>query len=489
MANINTEEPVLDADYIESESIVKTTKKKKRPTRLMVATGLVGAGAIAWVLMGGGTQEIETAVAPPPPIDTTAGGSVQANSEQYAESLRSANEKRSQNAIETGGTFIAAPEGVLKPIEKTEETIPVVVAEPAPPAEEKTTAVVTRKRAVVPQLQKVSEPEPQQAAQAQQKQQDKPPENPYIGMISGQMKSISTAMIPAAPTTGTLTEERAEGAQTGNGANMTGESGVSSGTLSGSQDTSSQLAQSGETLSDPAVVGSNGQPVDPFSEEMSGPSAIGETIAEGGQVNQNVTDSAERQQEKIYVRAGDIMYGEVVATVHSDMPLPVIAEVTTGEHKGARLKGTFTTDAMSGKLMVNFSQMTKNDVTVPVSALAIDGYNADTTVRSGIERRYLKRYGTIFASTFITGLSEGLAEPEKIVITNEDGDEEVVEKKRTTEESAWNGVNAALGTISGDIMATAPKGPKVYLHSGYPVGILFMEDLRENPDAETLDAQ
>ena len=460
--NNNNQEPDISPDAVYEEEPQAKAKPKKKRSKLLLFGGLALVGVVAYSFMAETDTGTTTTVVTPPELNTTVGGSVQQNSQEYAESLRRANDQNATQALEEGRTFIPAPEGTLSPLNSTVESLPEPVVEDT--SEPESEAVVTRKRPVVAQLRKTNETavSQEQIAQPQQQAQGEQPENPYIGLIAGQMTNVGRAFTPSETvsetfeTTADVRPEESAGTQVAQASSPT-----------------EALPPAGINQDEP-LTGLNAEELEARRQAE---------LRE--QAQQNVLDEPVREEEKVYVAAGDVMYGEVIATVNSDAQMPVLVEVTTGKYKGARLRGTFATDNVSGKLVVSFSQMTNGDVTVPVSALAVDGYTSDTSVRSGIDRRYLKRYGTVFATTFIEGVAEGLAEPEKTVLTDQNGNNQIVEEKRTTEESLWNGVNEAVGVINRDIMAARPEGPKIYLHSGYPVGILFVDDLRENPSKDT----
>lgn len=444
------QDPIIEADAVHEEDTSVSKPKKKKRSKLLLLGGVAILGAAVYSFSSNGTPTTTTVV-PPPALNTTAGGQVQQSSQEYTESLRTANDQNANQALDQGRTFIPTPEGSLTPLNSSVETLPTPAVEEEPVAESE--AVVTRKRPVVPQLRQTNEPAQVQtttAQPAQGQQQQQAEVNPYIDAISKQMGAVTPRYAP--PQSVTESYALAEAAP--------------------------QQPQQ-VSASDSQGVLESQQMLEPYSEEEQ--VSDYEIDLNQTQDNENVLEEDEREIEQVYIAAGDVVYGEVIATVNSDMPMPVIVEVTTGEYKGARLRGTFDTDNISGKIVVSFSQMTNGNITVPVSALAVDGFTADSSLRSGIERRYLQRFGSVFATTFIEGLAEGLAEPDTTVLTDSNGNNQVVREQRTTEEAAWNGVNDAISVINRDVMANTPKGPKIYLHSGYPVGILFVDDLRENP--------
>lgn len=175
------------------------------------------------------------------------------------------------------------------------------------------------------------------------------------------------------------------------------------------------------------------------------------------------------------IPAGTILYGETLTSSSSDLPGPVLVQVTAGPHKGARLVGQFSTAASVDRMVVEFSTMTLADGTsVPVTAFAVDGVSAETAVASDVNRRYIRRYAPILAAAFITGYAASAATPSQQVVELGDGNT-VVTGTTTEEQNLYAGVAAASEAIGADLIQNAPKGPEVILRSGWPVGIMFVE--------------
>jgi hypothetical protein len=124
-------------------------------------------------------------------------------------------------------------------------------------------------------------------------------------------------------------------------------------------------------------------------------------------------------------------------------------------------------------MVVSFNSMTMEDGTsYEVTAFAVDGMTAEAAVASDVERRYMKRYGPILASAFITSYAEAMSEPEQILTSI--GDETaVVQSPRTEKQSLIAGLGAAAGAIGADLTNNAPRGPKITLRDGWPIAVMF----------------
>lgn len=179
--------------------------------------------------------------------------------------------------------------------------------------------------------------------------------------------------------------------------------------------------------------------------------------------------------ENQIIAAGAILYAETLTSSSSDLPGPVLVEVTTGPLKGSRLVGQFTTVPSVDRMVIEFGSMTLPDGTsVSVSAFAVDGVSAETAVASDVNRRYIRRYAPILAASFITGYATAVAQPSQQVVELGEGNS-LVSAPSTERQSLYAGLAAASQAIGGDLIQNAPKGPEVILRSGWPVGIMFVE--------------
>jgi len=348
-------------------------------------------------------------------LDDTPGGVIQSESPRYQEILEASNDEAAEEALRTGKTFIPTPERILQPIDDLEAGDRIEDVEPPVVVEE----------AVVP-------PAPEKPAPRVAQTPPTPPAAPVR---------------PSAPQTsnGEETENRYTAA-------MIGQMGALSRNNISAGLTSVQVG-SGETLS--------------YAER------VAEAEAEAAAVQEETTAA---EEVETLIAAGDIIYAETLTSTNSDIPgSPVLVELTTGEYRGARLIGAFTVNQTSDSMVIQFSTMTLADgTTVGVNAYAVDGMTAEAAVASDVERRYLKRYGPILASAFITSYADARSQTDQTLASV--GDETVIiEGSRDTEQSLYAGLSAAAGAIGADLEAYAPRGPKVTLRDGWPIAVMFTD--------------
>ena len=355
-------------------------------------------------------------------LDATPGGEIQSESPRFQSLLEEANAEAAQSALEEKRTFIPTPERVLEPIDdlvagtvedEPEDDDPIVEPDPEPETPiVKPTPVVTVPPAPVVQPAPVANTQPAPTAPTTTEQQ----ENPYTQSMIAQMGSMAS------------------------------------------------LAAVNNSLQ----VRSTGREEEGLTGEAAAP--------EEGGTSQVVTDLMMDEAQDILIPAGQIIYAETVTSTNSDASgSPVLVELTTGEYRGSRLIGGFTVNDTSDGMVVEFSTMTLPDGTsVGISAYAVDGLTAETTVASDVDPRYLKRYGALLASSFITSFASAKADTEETITSI--GDEIVVVDAATDAEQAlYAGLSAAASAIGSDIASTAPSGPLVTLRDNWPLAILFMD--------------
>lgn len=391
-----------------------------------VGGGLLVLFAGAFVMTSGQAVVDPSSTRAPGALDSTPGGQVQANSEEYQRSVELLNERRAEAAAALGVTSMPTPEVIMTPMTPL-EGIDQITREPEPepaaaeaPREEvriEPRRSVPRPPPPVPQIVQAAPADGAGGAMVQGGAEGEVPENPYISRITGMMNSGVNSFVVKPMATGTV----ASGAATGADA----------------------------------------------------PSAVpGNQIARS---DVSTPDGPDYSAENMLLRPGDVLYAETLTTVSSDMNSPVMAEIVHGPHKGARVVGSFSADPTAGKMVVTFTNMTFKDGRVyDISAVAVDGHSAETAVASDVERRYVARYAPILAATFISGYAQARAQPRQTVVGTGDN-AQVVTEQSDARAAVSSGLAAASAAIASDIAASAPKGPKIILRQGWPVGIMITD--------------
>ncbi|RUU95219.1 MULTISPECIES: DotG/IcmE/VirB10 family protein [unclassified Mesorhizobium] len=176
------------------------------------------------------------------------------------------------------------------------------------------------------------------------------------------------------------------------------------------------------------------------------------------------------------IRAGQIIFARTVNASDSDTPGPVVAEIfQRGPLYRARLIGSFQQNRNTNALIVEFDRIVMpNGDEIPTAAYAVDGAKSSIAVKSGVDQRWLARYGPPLAGAFISGLGEVMSRPSQDVIIGSNTTT-VVNREAELKDALYAGAGRVGDQLASEIEDMAPSGPLVKLGSGYTIGVLFMQ--------------
>lgn len=119
---------------------------------------------------------------------------------------------------------------------------------------------------------------------------------------------------------------------------------------------------------------------------------------------------------EVIVKAGSILFASLDTAINSDEPGPVMATIIQGKFKGAKVIGTLQAAAQAAgasnnrpeKVTLNFASLSMDAFpkSISIQAVAIDPDTARTALASDVDHHYLLRYGTLFASSFMSGYAK-----------------------------------------------------------------------------------
>ena len=385
-----------------------------------VATLLAGAFALSQ--MGGTDPDSASRVAPPPRLDHTPGGDQQADSPRFRELLRQTNDADADAAASRGETFLPTPEATLAPIE-----------EEGAQAQGESGAASDSASGAASSPAATADPAP-----------PRPPEPPVASLPplpSADPHFQRRVAETAAAHWNAPTERDASAAETADpwvAAMVAQMQAVSSG------------------LSAPATmrVGAEAQP-------GGAPAAPGAAQPGGAQA-------------ATLVAAGEVLHARTLTAATSDLPGPVLAEVSGGPLAGSRLIGAFAAHGATERMRVEFATMALPDGrSLRIRAVAVDAHSAETSVASGVRRRLLSRYAPIFVSSFIKGYADAASRPRQRIAPN--GESGVIAEPSTARQSLNAGIAAASRAVGDDLADRAPSGPEILLQAGWPVSVLFLD--------------
>jgi intracellular multiplication protein IcmE len=191
------------------------------------------------------------------------------------------------------------------------------------------------------------------------------------------------------------------------------------------------------------------------------------------------TSGGERQaliNADIY-KAGTILFGVLETGINSDEVSPILATIVSGPLKGSKLVGAF--NRVDKKVVVQFNMMNveKLSKSVSVNAVAIDPNTARTALASNVDNHYMLRYGTIFASSFMTGVAQAVQNSGSTVTQVSGVGSTIVTPALSTAQSVLVGLGSVGTALSTDFAKFNNTPPTVIVKPGGSIGILLMADL------------
>jgi polyhydroxyalkanoate synthesis regulator phasin len=178
------------------------------------------------------------------------------------------------------------------------------------------------------------------------------------------------------------------------------------------------------------------------------------------------------------IKAGTILFAVLDTAVNSDYPdTPVMATVVQGKYKGAKLLGKLNLATGQDKVSLNFTLLDMDEwpTTVAVNAYAIDPDTARTVLASSVDHHYLLRYGSMIATSFVSGYSNAITQAGTSTTS-------IFGTSSTHGNlSPGNKLAVGLGQV-GTTMGTAMQSyfntpATIKINSGVAVGILFSTDV------------
>ncbi len=198
--------------------------------------------------------------------------------------------------------------------------------------------------------------------------------------------------------------------------------------------------------------------------------------AGGGEASASSDGKGRKKTVGTIVKAGSVMYASLDTGIDSDEKSPILATIVSGELKGSRLVGEFS--LVGESVVVKFSKINlpQLDRSLAVKAVAIDADTARTALAHDVDKHYLLRYGSLFASSFVSGFASAVTGSGSQASSGAGG-LVVTHPELTLAEKLATSIGA-VGTAYASIMgANFQTAPTVTVESGTGIGVLLEDDL------------
>lgn len=178
----------------------------------------------------------------------------------------------------------------------------------------------------------------------------------------------------------------------------------------------------------------------------------------------------------VTLKPGDLLYAIMDVGVNSDVPSAVLATVTSGAYRNARLMGGF--QRHDERLVLAFNRaVLPSGETVQLEAYAVDPSTSEASVASSVNTHFFSRWGGLVASAFLEGLGTAKrysGAQSTIYGSGGDTTDQMVWNTYSVEDQAWIAAGK-VGEKAGKIFEKGfDRPPTVRLESGTPVGVLVV---------------
>jgi type IV secretory pathway VirB10-like protein len=187
----------------------------------------------------------------------------------------------------------------------------------------------------------------------------------------------------------------------------------------------------------------------------------------------------EIRKPKQVIKAGTVLFAVLDTAVNSDEKGPILATVVSGKYSGGRVVGAFTHADYQESVIMQFSTLSlpKRTKSTSIQAVAIDPDTARTALASDVDHHYFLRYGSLFASSFISGYGKAITNQGTTTTSPLTGTTTTTTPPLDNKEKFL----AALGEV-GTAWAAQVKPIfntpyTVYVDQGTGIGLLFLSDV------------
>ncbi|MDR1086124.1 MAG: hypothetical protein LBP22_15010 [Deltaproteobacteria bacterium] len=172
------------------------------------------------------------------------------------------------------------------------------------------------------------------------------------------------------------------------------------------------------------------------------------------------------------IKTGDLLSAAMVLAVNSDIPAPVLAQVSNGPLKGAKLLGQF--ERRESGAMLTFNRIIPvGAAPLLIDAVAVDPLTSTASVASHVDGHFFRRWGGLLASGFLEGFGTALGSRGSRVYTN--GEILIEEQPGKTLADASLEALGQVGRTAGEQFKKGfDRPPTVHIRAGQTLGVLVL---------------
>lgn len=195
---------------------------------------------------------------------------------------------------------------------------------------------------------------------------------------------------------------------------------------------------------------------------------------------QTSSSSSDESQSNIsFVRAGTTIPAVLITPLNSDAPGPVLAEITSGPLRGARLIGSM--QAGKESILVTFNRISRpgwpDDYNI--SAVGMD-QDHSTGLMTDINKHYLTRYLGLLGGTFIQGYGQALQQQGQVTIVDPSGGVVTQRDELDSRQVARSAQGRVLQSVGGEWQRNSNREATIKVEGKnggrFPLQVLFLEN-------------
>lgn len=199
------------------------------------------------------------------------------------------------------------------------------------------------------------------------------------------------------------------------------------------------------------------------------------------------------KKTKPLLMAGTVSYAQMLMEANSDVPGPIMAQILSGPLAGARAIGTFS--VQDDYLVIRFNTAIKKNKEYSIDAIALDPNTTLGALVTDVDHRYFSRVILPAAGAFVSSFGSALSQPQTTTVIDSTGSAFQSQAKQGTTDALYAGLGSVGSTVAGFLNNEASKiQPLVKVAVGTPFGLFFLSTICNgveacSADMEQLDTQ
>jgi intracellular multiplication protein IcmE len=216
-----------------------------------------------------------------------------------------------------------------------------------------------------------------------------------------------------------------------------------------------------QAASDPVGTGHGGQAADPPS-------------------NATGSSASSAASGTVLVPAGRGVYAHPILALNSDETSPVVMQADSGPIAGDRMVGSF--ERQDDRLIIHISSIVHQGQVISCDGVVIAPDTMEASVATGVDEHYLSRVILPAAAAFIQRLGQAIATTSNSVSVLSPLGGATTATNLNFRQQLGVGAGTAGAQVGTFLNQAAPKGPTVTLDANVGVGVMFLTDVKTQPN-------